>query len=416
MSQERFVLLMRQFIEDQINEQDLTELKSLVAAGGYDGDMRKLYDEVYERPVPDRDLAPERVQKILYAIYDSEEVKDPITATIPGTGTIRRTGDVRVASFRQRTVARWTAAAAVLLLFAGGYLLIKWRAGTAPAVRVLAVRPPLPAPTGKVILTLANGEQVVLDSSVNGKLAEQNGVSVVKTDSGQLTYITGKKTALAGQYNTLATPRGGQYQIVLPDGTKVWLNSASSLRYPTVFNGAYRNVELSGEAYFEVARNSHAPFTVNAAGMQVAVLGTAFNLMAYTDEEVIRTTLVNGSVRLQSPKGTQLIQPGEQGSLDKKEPRFTVSRPDLEEVLAWKNGEFKFSGLTIQTIMRQMARWYDVDIEYQGTPPLNRFNGDITRTQNATALLDMLETTKTVHFEIAGRKIIVIKGPAVDGR
>ena len=396
MSQERFVLLMRQFIEDQINEQDLTELRTLVAAGGYEGDMQQLYDEVYERSVLDRDLPPERVQKILYAIHNSEPKVVPLRKK---TGTWK-----------------WAAAAAFLVLLTGAYLLMKRRAGTAPAVRVLAVRTPLPAPTGKAILTLAGGEQVILDSTVNGKLAEQSGVSIVKTDSGQLTYITGKKTAIADQYNTLATPRGGQYQIVLPDGTRVWLNSATSLRYPTVFNGAYRNVELSGEAYFEVSRNSHAPFTVNAAGMQVAVLGTAFNLMAYMDEDVIRTTLVNGSVRLQSPKGAQLIQPGEQGSLDKKEPRFTVSRPDLEEVLAWKNGEFKFSGLPIQTIMRQMARWYDVDIEYQGAPPVNRFNGDITKAQNATALLDMLETTKTVHFEIAGRKIIVIRGPAVDGR
>jgi transmembrane sensor len=221
----------------------------------------------------------------------------------------------------------------------------------------------------------------------------------------------GRGAAAGSQYNTLSTPRGGQYQVVLPDGTKAWLNSASSLKYPTVFDGKTRNVELRGEAYFEVAKNSRSPFTVNTSDMQVVVLGTAFNLMAYADEGAVRTTLVNGVVRLLSHKGAQMIKPGEQGSLDKREEQFTVSRPDLDEVLAWKDGEFKFSGQTIQTIMRQMVRWYDVDIEYQGVPPDIRFNGDISSKQNASALLDILETTRAVHFKIEGRKIIVIPGP-----
>jgi transmembrane sensor len=408
MSQERFTVLMRQFIEDQVTEQDMEELRSLVAAGGYEEEMRKLYDEVYDSPAYEQDLSPDRVQKILYAIYNSEEA-----------GAIRETeAPGKVLPLRRRAGAWWWAAAAVLLL-TGGYLVWK-RAEMSADREKTAVRPPLPGPTDKAILTLANGQQILLDNSAKGQLAEQNGVSVVKTDSGQLTYVNGGKgtggSQGLSQYNTLATPRGGQYQVVLPDGTKVWLNSASSLKYPTVFDGTSRHVELTGEAYFEVAKNSRSPFIVRAAGLQVAVLGTAFNLMAYADEENIRTTLVNGAVRLIGPKGAQVLKPGEQGSLDEKEGHFMVTRPDLDEVLAWKEGEFKFSGQPIRAIMRQMARWYDVEIEYQGTPPANLFNGNITRTQNASVLLDILETTKTVHFNIEGRKIIVISGPAVESR
>lgn len=397
MSQERLTVLMRQFIGNQLTEQDMEELRGLVAAGGYEEEMRKLYDEVYDSPAYEKDLPPDRVQKILYAIYNSEEAP------------------VKVIPLRRRAGAWWWAAAAVLLL-TGGYLVLRRTERSADREKT-AVRAPLPDHTDKAILTLANGQQILLDNTAKGQLAEQNGVNVVKTDSGQLTYVNGGKGAQGGsQYNTLATPRGGQYQVVLPDGTKVWLNSASSLKYPTVFDGTSRQVELSGEAYFEVAKNNRLPFTVRAAGMQVAVLGTAFNLMAYADEENIRTTLVNGAVRLIGPKGAQVLKPGEQGALDEKEGHFMISRPDLDEVLAWKEGEFKFSGQPIRAIMRQMARWYDVEVEYQGTPPVNLFNGDITRTQHASVLLDILETTKTVHFNIEGRKIIVIRGPAPDGR
>jgi transmembrane sensor len=412
MSQERFTVLMRQFIGDQVTEQDMEELRSLVAAGGYEEEMKKLYDEVYDSPAYEQDLSPDRVQKILYAIYNSEEAGVIREAEAPG----------KVLPLRRRAGAWWWAAAALLLL-TGGYLVLKRTERSADREKT-AVRPSLPDHTDKAILTLANGQQILLDNSAKGQLAEQNGVSVVKTDSGQLTYVYGGKgtggpqgsVQGGSQYNTLATPRGGQYQVVLPDGTKVWLNSASSLKYPTVFDGTSRHVELTGEAYFEVAKNSRSPFIVRAAGLQVAVLGTAFNLMAYADEENIRTTLVNGAVRLIGPKGAQVLKPGEQGSLDEKEQHFMVTRPDLDEVLAWKEGEFKFSGQSIRTIMRQMARWYDVEIEYQGTPPANLFNGNITRTQNASVLLDILETTKTVHFNIEGRKIIVINGPAVESR
>ncbi len=427
MSQERLSVLMRQFIGNQLTEQDMEELRRLVETGGYEEEMKKLYDEVYDSPAYGKDLPPERVQKILYAIYNSEgddkSYSGDETDNTPGTFRKPEAGaPVQVIPLRRRAGAWWWAAAAVLLL-AGGYLVWKRTEGAADREK-MAVHPPLPDHTDKAILTLANGQQILLDDTAKGQLAEQNGVNVVKTDSGQLTYVTGGKGAGGSQgsaqglsqYNTLATPRGGQYQVVLPDGTKVWLNSASSLKYPTVFDGSSRHVELTGEAYFEVAKNNRAPFTVGTAGLQVAVLGTAFNLMAYTDEENIRTTLVNGAVRLIGPKGAQVIKPGEQGSLDEKEGHFTVSRPDLDEVLAWKEGEFKFSGQPIRTIMRQMARWYDVEVEYQGAPPVNLFNGDITRTQNASVLLDILETTKTVHFNIEGRKIIVIRGPALEGR
>jgi len=261
------------------------------------------------------------------------------------------------------------------------------------------------APGGnKAILTLSNGSKVMLNDSKNGLLATQAGALILKKDS-LLSYksIAGKTDAVT--YNTINTPNGGQYQLVLADGTRVWLNAASSLKFPTEFNGNNRTVELTGEAYFEVAKDKHKPFNVKTANQTVQVLGTHFNVNSYSDEAVVKTTLLEGSVKVYSATASVLINPGQQALLSNNQ--LLVNKdPDVNEVIAWKNGMFQFNEADIQTIMRQIARWYDIDVEFKGKIPDYTYHGKISRNSNVSQVLKILELSG-IDFTIEGRKIIV---------
>jgi transmembrane sensor len=280
------------------------------------------------------------------------------------------------------------------------------------------------APGGfKARLTLADGSTVVLDSAGIGKLAEQGNMAVINKD-GRLSYqpSTGKSTAII--YNTLSTGKGEIYSLSLSDGSRVWLNAASSVRYPVTFTGNERIVEITGEAYFEVAHDATKPFKVKAGGMETEVLGTRFNINSYSDEAMIRTTLLEGSVKVSSMVNGQLskdkefaavLKPGEQAILAGHSPRhgghaLTIDHsPDLEEVLAWKDGKFVFNDVAIEEVMRQLERWYDVEIIYGDNIRNKSFhiNGQISRYSNASKTLEMLEATGWLHFKIAGKKITV---------
>jgi len=261
----------------------------------------------------------------------------------------------------------------------------------------------------------------------NGTLARQGQVKVIKLSDGQLAY-TGQDQEV--YYNTLSNPRGSRViTLTLPDGTKVWINAASSLRYPTVFTGGERKVEVNGEAYFEVFKNASQPFKVNITGKEtVEVLGTSFNVNAYSDEPEISTTLLEGSVRVRAvvsdsvvgvntnnDKLSLVLKPGQQARLlvgekrDNDQDQLKIkNNVDVEEVLAWKNGRFAFGGVDIQEVMREVSRWYDVQVEYQGTPTTQHFRGGISRSADASQVFKMLETTGLVHFSIQNKKIIVM--------
>ncbi|HEV2481313.1 MAG TPA: FecR family protein [Puia sp.] len=308
-----------------------------------------------------------------------------------------------------------TAAAVCLLAVAGIFLFRR----PAPPALIVKTKMPLPViiPAGnKAVLTLADGSHIVLDSAAEGTLARQGGVQVIKLAGGQLLYKNaqpGLVSAPSGAvdahplYNEITTPRGGFYELLLPDGSKVWLDAASSLRFPTAFTGASRCVELTGEAYFEVAPGPQQPFLITTQGVTVQVLGTELNLMAYADEDAIRTTLVNGAVRVVRGSDQQRLRPGEQAAWLRDGQRWQVSTPDMRQVLAWKRMEFRFEGLPIDAIMRQIGRWYDVDIVFRGPHPVGEFNGVISRKQSVADLLTVLEQTDIVHFTIEGRKVIV---------
>lgn len=248
----------------------------------------------------------------------------------------------------------------------------------------------------KAILTLANGKQISLTEAKNGELAEQSGIKITKTEDGQLVYSTSDNSVASASlnYNTIQIPKGQQYQLNLPDGTKVWLNAASTLRYPTRFAGRERRVELSGEAYFEVAKNKAMPFHVNSGKQDVEVLGTHFNVNSYTDEKVVETTLMEGSVKVtdQFSHSAQVISPGQQASLFLNHV-ITVKEADVSKAIAWKNGDFSFRNDDLPYIMRQICRWYDVEVVYQGTIPPSKFAGQASRKITLGQMMDIIKAS-----------------------
>jgi len=264
------------------------------------------------------------------------------------------------------------------------------------------------APGGnKATLTLANGSKIDLSSMKNGVFAAQPGSHVIK-QNGHLVYKPAADNAglAAESYNTLTTPKGGQYALTLADGTKVWLNAASSLKFPTVFAGSDRVVELSGEAYFEVVHNSKQPFKVKTASQVVQDIGTQFNVNSYPDEDAVATTLVEGSVKIFDARGQAVIKPGQQYLLKAGGRPEVKNDIDIDEVIAWKNGMFQFNNADIKTIMRQIGRWYNVSVEYSGPVPASTYHGRISRNSNASAVLRILELSG-IDFTVERGKIIV---------
>jgi transmembrane sensor len=261
-------------------------------------------------------------------------------------------------------------------------------------------------------LTLANGKKIVLGARPAGKLASEAGMRISKTADGQLRYeiLAGDPTHTANelQYNTLTTAKGQQYQVLLPDGTKVWLNNASSLTYPVSLNTEKkRRVELKGEAYFEVAKNKERPFIVQTAEQEIKVLGTHFNVNGYENEPDIKTTLLEGAIQINTAKQGQLLSPGQQAIVTPG--RIKVLSMDTELAVAWKNNQFMFESEGIESIMRRIERWYNVKVEYTGDIPDDKFGGVVSRFGNVSELLLILELTGKVHFKVEGRRIMVSK-------
>lgn len=270
--------------------------------------------------------------------------------------------------------------------------------------------------SNKATLTLANGRQIILDHIGNGKLASEKNILISKSGNGELVFQSvgeGKDDNSADPLsrNIVSTPNGGQYQVNLSDGTKVWLNAKSTLKFPASFKGGKtRQVELTGEAYFEVAKNPELPFIVSSNQMKVKVLGTHFNIKAYDDEQQSSTTLLQGSVSLSSTHAQTLLKPGQQGLLNQQTGKLAVSAASDggEGAIAWKNGDFMFVNEDIHTVMRQISRWYDVEIEYKGNFKDLQFRGEISRFKNMNEVLKLLQLTDAVHFKVVGRRIIVM--------
>lgn len=265
----------------------------------------------------------------------------------------------------------------------------------------------IPPGGNKAILTLGDGSNITLDSAGNGLLANQSGTSVTQSGKGQLVYKSGQNAESAPVFNTVSTPKGGQFHIVLPDGTGVWLNAASSLRFPTAFTGKQRNVEITGEVYFEVAHNRQMPFVVKNGATEITVLGTHFNVMAYDDEKIMRTTLLEGAVKVTRGGREALLAPGQQARISTATGSVrVVNDVDTEKELSWKNGYFQFEDESLESIMRQVSRWYDVEVRYEGNSRGENFTGRLPRNSNVSGVMKILSLSG-VKFRIEDKTIIV---------
>jgi transmembrane sensor len=366
------------------------QLLSLLHHPEYREELESLFTEDFSS----EDFPATATKEELDMIY--ERVKLQTTIQEPG-----------IISFRP--ALRWTAAAVVLFSMAFGayYLNSKYNKTVLP-LEFAGQKGEYIKPGGnKAVLTLSDGSHIALDDVANGEIAKESGVQITKTADGRLLYTArpGLSHVKVG-YNTIATPKGGQYRIALPDGTMVWLNAASSLKYPSVFTGAARNVELTGEAYFEVAKNKNMPFMVKTRKQEVEVLGTHFNINAYEDENGVKTTLIEGSVKVKLPSNkSTVLKPGDQSDVLTD---IKVSQVDASSVIDWKQGLFWFNDESIFSIMRQFSRWYNIDVEYRGDVSNIRFGGQVSRMKNLSQVLRIMELTKSIQFKVEGNKIIVM--------
>jgi transmembrane sensor len=308
---------------------------------------------------------------------------------------------------------KYAAAVLILIGFASGFWYLT-KDHTVIKIQTIANNQPLDVLPGvdEAILTLADGTKIVLDNGKNEMLVEKAGLTISKTKDGQLVYkvsnVDSKGTTVA--YNTIETAKGNQYQILLPDGTKVWLNAASSLKYPEIFRGNERKVMLTGEAYFEVAKNKNMPFKVESNHQSVEVLGTHFNINSYMDDQTIKTTLIEGSIKVSNANHTKTLKPGEQSVINNfgLGNILIANNIDTEDEVAWKNGLFRFNNAGLKSILGQLERWYDVKIDYQSVPN-KRYNGMVPRKAKLSEVLNMLELTGNISFKIEeGRNLKVL--------
>jgi ferric-dicitrate binding protein FerR (iron transport regulator) len=358
----------------------------------------------------------ERLDASLQQLWKEAETAQPLlTATVWDEGLQRAGGRMAEAMSTDRKSRsmlffsryRWVAAAVFLFLFISAIFFFQNLEAPEGMVQGGAYQEDVLPGGDRARLTLSDGTIILLDSAGNGMLAKQGTAEVIKTKDGQLVYAGADEPVGEVVYNVLQTPRGGQYAITLPDDSKVWLNAASSLRYPVVFGKKERVVSISGEAYFEIARDERRPFKVEVNGMEVEVLGTQFNINSYGDEESIRTTLFEGKVGVRAFGMRRQLNPGQQIQVRPSGNLSIVDDANLEETIAWKDGYFQFEKSDIQSVMRQLSRWYDVEVRYEGVVS-KHFIGGISRNVRLSQVLMMLEQTGEVKFKIEGHKIIVM--------
>lgn len=375
--------------------QEQDELFAIIDAGAGSEELSLLIRQVWDDLKPD--VAPlfnsDKTNAILKNILGSD-----------GLGTDKKT---------HNNIFLWAkiASAAIVLFFVSFGLHLYFQAKKVSQNQIVKAKSKLhdALPGGnKAVLTLANGKTIILDNAQNGTLARQGNTLIKKAADGQLIYNVAAlaNANSAPSINTISTPRGGQYQVILPDGTKVWLNSASSLRFPTRFTGVSRQVEIIGEAYFEVTKKPAMPFRVKTNRAEIEVLGTHFNVMAYDDEKTMKTTLLEGAVNIKSGTFSARLKPGQQAQINTTGQSKVVSDVDLEDEIAWKNGIFQFRDAEIDVILRQAARWYDVDVTYKSKVPAKEFTGRISRNVKASELLNMLKYAG-INLDIEGKNIIV---------
>ena len=394
------------YLRGQITAGEQMTLDTWLAASNAN---RELFAELND---PDRvALSLEKIERL-----HEDQVWERLQAYGSGETVIRelsRSGETRIVSAHQLHFLRRHRRAAAMLIFVllgTGAFWVFYKAPEKQIASTQQQRFKNDVAPGKnaAVLTLAGGQKIVLDSTARGAISKQGNTTIINTN-GQLVYSELQKKPTAILYNTLTTGRGNQYQLVLPDGSKVWLNAASSITYPSAFTGTERKVAITGEAYFEIAKYENRPFIVEKNEVRILVLGTHFNVNTYDDEEAQKITLLEGSVKVAIGARSCLLRPGQQAILSGgNAPVKVIDDPNIDEVMAWKNGAFKFNNATIESIMHQVIRWYDVDVVYD-TKVSQHFIANVARDVPVSELLKLLELTDQVHFKIDGKKITITR-------
>ncbi|MEO9003985.1 MAG: FecR domain-containing protein [Ginsengibacter sp.] len=403
-SDENIEKLFHRFLEDKCTSDEIRLLLQYFDAGNNEKLLRSLINKQSER-VGDTPFSSESLHSLLDNTY--KKIQSAISDNV-------EPHEVSLVPLYRRFWVRVSAAAAIIffMLLTGTYFLRQKDQNIIVQQRH-SIQPikDIPPGTKNATLTLDNGKTIVLDSAANGTLTRLGNIKVLKIN-GQIAYDKTGKLELNTKpvYNTVSTARGNQYQVVLADGSKVWLNAASSIRFPSYFTGNDRKVEITGEAYFEVAKDASKPFSVQFISRsgekgEIQVLGTHFNLNAYPDEQDIKTTLLEGSVKIKRGNSSQILTPGQQANINSD--AITIKKNIVvSDVIAWKDGFFVFDNTNLKMIMRQVARWYDVEVNFEGKIPEEGYTGKVSRNLPLSGFLKMLELND-VNVRAEGRKITI---------
>ncbi len=398
----RIIHLFRKYLNDHCTPRELEEVFSLLKSGTHQSEWEAAISEDAEQI-----FRSEKQSNI--TDQEAELIYNKIESKLPAAD------GGKIVPLTKRSVRLWqtvSAAAAIIIMVTAGLLYFNQKDLQEQSGPVYSGK--IAPGSDKAFLTLSNGKKISLTDATKGNIARQSGISITKTSDGQIIYTVEHADKKAGpaQFNTIETPKGGQFQVRLPDGTAVWLNAASTLTYPVSFDESdVRSVQLVGEAYFEVAKDKVRPFIVKTDRQKVEVLGTHFNINGYKDEPVISTTLLEGSVKVMDASSgqSQLLSPGLQANVSKGRNLITVSKVNTANIISWKNGYFIFDNQDITSVMKVISRWYDVNVEYKSINGDERFGGTFSRSSNLSDILKVLEKLGNVQFEIEGKRIIVSK-------
>lgn len=390
-TKEQFQTLLNKYLDKSCSLEELKELFSYIDQSEYRERLEIVMEENYKILVPGVEVHAINWDEMFSSIVEDK-----------AEGKVRSLWSV------------WLPiAAAIVVMLSVGILTWDNQQQKKQKTSTVSIKKDIAPGGNKAVLKLADGTEIVLDGHSTGMLADEDGTKISKTAEGMLLYDAAKsdgdETLVKNHINTLTTPSGGQYMLILPDHSKVWLNAESSISYPSVFSGEERNVSLIGEAYFEVAKDKQHPFKVKAGDMEVKVLGTHFNIMSYAEEGQTQVALAEGSVRIDLGNNSRTLIPGQQASIKAGSTQIYLKNVDVDEVISWKNGLFQFDNAPLEQVMRQVERWYNVDVVYNGAIPDLYITGMISRSNNVSKILALIEAAGGVNFEVGNKQIIVKK-------
>ncbi|NML21975.1 DUF4974 domain-containing protein [Pseudoflavitalea sp. G-6-1-2] len=389
--EERISLLLKKMDEQTISEAELEELTAVLGESDAAETLitSQLQSGSADTPLPSQ----QRQQQMMAEILSADRLPEDQTTATRGT---------LISLYKKIAVA-----AAILIIAGVSFWLMRKSTSSKNTTDIVSVQQHDKEPgTDIATLTLADGTVIPLDSATQGKIALQGKTAVTCLNRGELKYSSAGQSDTGTYFNTVRVPRGGTYVLVLADGTRVWLNAASSLKYPADFTGNFREVELTGEGYFEVTENAAKPFMVQSGNLKIQVLGTSFNLNTYEEEAVAKASLIDGSVKVITGTGSAILKPGQQASISRSTQNISVGNFDTEEVIAWKNGFFQFNKID-ESYLRQLSRWYDVDLQFEAPVKSNEFNGRITRQTKLSSIVDAFNISG-IPCRIEKNKLVIL--------